>query len=97
MGIVDTIWGNASPENVAIGTAAGISLYYIWFRVDEHIRLRRLGKPGPTLHHKLPLGETQTTCTASMIILAKSEQASILLCAVFDTPYPTQILSSGEM
>ncbi|KAK0383268.1 hypothetical protein NLU13_9181 [Sarocladium strictum] len=56
MGIIDTVWDNASPENVAIGTAAGITLYYIWFRIDEHIRIRRLGKYGPTIKHKLPLG-----------------------------------------
>lgn len=37
MGIVDIIWGNVSLENVVIGIVVGISLYYIWFRVDEYI------------------------------------------------------------
>lgn len=68
MGIIDTVWDNASPENVAIGTAAGITLYYIWFRIDEHIRIRRLGKYGPTIKHKLPLGECPTSKRWDMLI-----------------------------
>lgn len=56
MGLVDAIWEKATPGSVALFTAAGITLYYIWFRVDEHVRIRRLGNYGPTMHHRLPLG-----------------------------------------
>lgn len=56
MGLVDTAFEHASFENVAAVTVAGVTLYYIWSLVDQHVRIRRLGNYGPTLRHRLPLG-----------------------------------------
>lgn len=57
MGLVEAFLENASFKAVFLIAVAFYTIYYIGCRIDEHIRIRRLGRYGPYLRTYAPWGE----------------------------------------
>ncbi|KAH7136548.1 cytochrome P450 [Dactylonectria macrodidyma] len=59
MGLIETVWEQASLKGVFAALIAFFSVWHIASRIDEHIRIRRVGNYAPTLKAYLPLGLDQ--------------------------------------
>lgn len=56
MGLVDTLWRHVSFKSAAAFVVVFYTLYYLYNRLDEHFRLKRLGNRGFMISPRLPLG-----------------------------------------
>lgn len=56
MGLVEALLEHVSIKSVTLWVVGGLTLWHIIQRIDEHIRIKRLGNYGPTIHNWLPFG-----------------------------------------
>lgn len=56
MGLVETVAANISFKSVAAFAVAALFINYVAGRIDEHVRIKRLGNYGRQFRAYLPFG-----------------------------------------
>lgn len=57
MGLVEQILERASVPSVLLFLAAGFALWGVYLKIDESVRLRRLGARAPKAVSRFPFGK----------------------------------------
>lgn len=57
MGLVETFLGHVSAKSVVAFIVCALVVRFIFQRIDERIRVRRLGRPGRQVTSYVPWGE----------------------------------------